>query len=223
MSRSDLPKVLDLLEKLSRLGKCLPPEDKDADLLKHLDTYFRGLDGSHCLGSLVPLSLRAIELGASPYTASRFIDWRDFEEVVLNYLLRSGFEGVKSVRLKSRRYEIDVLALEPVSRVGLAIDCKHWSPGYGKRSKLRQVATEHRLKVELLINDCEYLISKYQMLTRAKWIVPVVVTLTDSLRGYFNGSFVVPIQGFRDFINNVEYYLDVLSDFEGRVRNGCAD
>ncbi len=223
MRRSDLLNVLELLEKLSRLGKCLPPEDRDAELLTHFDTQFRGLDGSYCLRSLVPLALRAIELGASPYTVSRFIDWRDFEELVLNYLLKSGFEGMKSVRLKSRRYEIDVLALEPVSRICLAIDCKHWSPGYGKRSKLRQVATEHRMKVELLIKDCEYLRSKYRVLSKARWIVPVIVTLTDSLRGYINGSFVVPIQGFRDFINNVDYYLDILSDFEGRVRNVCAD
>jgi len=51
----------------------------------------------------------------------------------------------------------------------------------------------------------------------------VVVTLTDSLSGYVNGSFIVPILRFKDFISNIMYYVDILSGKSGMILNRCYD
>jgi len=215
---------IELIETLSRKGRCIDPDEGgqvSLDIMKSLDTFYVSLDGKYCLKSLVPVALKAMELGADPFRVAVLLDWRDFEELVLEYLSRSGFEGVRSVRLRSRRFEIDVLAVDAVSGYSLAIDCKHWSPGYSKSWKLREIARAHRAKVELMCNECVNLRKGSRILAKAKWVVPAVVTLTGSLRGYFNGSFIVPIQTFRDFLLNLDYYVGELSDYDGRVKNPC--
>ncbi len=215
---------IELIETLSRKGRCIDPDEGgrvSLDIMKSLDTFYVSLDGKYCLKSLVPVALKAMELGADPFRVAVLLDWRDFEELVLEYLSRSGFEGVRSVRLRSRRFEIDVLAVDAVSGYSLAIDCKHWSPGYSKSWKLREIARAHRAKVELMCNECVNLRKGSRILAKAKWVVPAVVTLTGSVRGYFNGSFIVPIQTFRDFLLNLDYYVGELSDYDGRVKNPC--
>ena len=220
----DFQEFVRLIENLSKRGKCVDPDEGDPVLfgaMKSFDTFYVSLDGKYCLKSLVPVALKAMELGADPFRVAALLDWRDFEELVLEYLSRSGFEGVRSVRLRSRRFEIDVLAVDVVSGYSLAIDCKHWSPGYSKSWKLREIAKTHRAKVELMCNECAKLRKGSELLVKAKWVVPVIVTLTGSVRGYFNGSFIVPIQTFRDFLLNLDYYVGELSDYGGRVRNPC--
>ncbi len=220
----DFRKLVELIETLSKRGRCVDPDEGgqvSLNMMKSFDTFYVGLDGKYCLKSLVPVALKAMELGADPFRVAALLDWRDFEELVLEYLSKSGFEGVRSVRLRSRRFEIDVLAVDAVSGYSLAIDCKHWSPGYSKSWKLREVAKSHRAKVELMCSECAELRKGARILAKAKWVVPVIVTLTGSVRGYVNGSFIVPIHAFRDFLLNLDYYVGELSDYEGRIKNPC--
>jgi len=222
MRLSDVNDLLNLLELLHERNKCIKGlNELDVHRISELGPCSKGLDGSICFRSLVPLALKALSLGASPEKVSEFLDWRDFEALVLDYLLLNGFEVIRSLRLKSRRFELDVVGLDPASRYAIVIDCKHWSPGYSKRSKLKEVAKKHREKVELMVKDCIALRKKYTFLPKAIWLVPALVTLTDSLRGYVKGSFIIPITAFGDFISHMHYYIDVLSEFTGRIRNKC--
>jgi Holliday junction resolvase-like predicted endonuclease len=185
--------ILELIKNLNEGGGCLKA-DELMNVFKKYVSYlpsgvvYKGIDGGLCVRSLVPLALKGLSLGLSAYTVSRYLSWKDFEVLVKHYLELSGYEAVRSVRLKSRRYEIDVLAVDLIRGLGLAIDCKHWSPGYSKGSKLRAVAELHRSKVELLGNECQEHLNSIPQLRRCKWLLPVVVTLTSSIRGYFKGS-----------------------------------
>ncbi len=219
---SDFNDFLNFLEILHREGKCINGlSEQDIRKISELGPYFRSLDGSICFRSLVPVALKALSVGASPESVSEFLDWRDFEALVLDYLLLNGFEVIRSLRLKSRRFELDVVGFDPISKYAIVIDCKHWTPGYSKKSKLKDVARKHREKVELMIKDCVVLKDKYPFLLKAGWFVPAVVTLTESLRGYINGSFIIPITALSDFISHMQYYIDVLSEFTGRIKNEC--
>jgi len=220
-TNSDINALMEVLRRLREGGGCVRPAEAGPLDGLGLDTIYRSIDGRICLKSLVPLALKVLEAGGDPLKVSLLLTWRDFEVLVLEYLRRSGFTCAHSVRFRSRRFEIDVLAADPISRVGLAIDCKHWSPGYSKSWKLREVAGRHRLKVERLCSVCGDLRSGHQVLLEAREFVPVVITLTDAVRGFINGSFIVPIRYFRDFIHNLRYYVDLLSDGEGFVRNLC--
>ncbi len=223
MSKGEL---LELLKGLNEGGGCLSSEElkdifkKYATLLPEGVTY-KGIDGELCVRSLVPLALNGLSLGLSAYTVSKYLNWKDFEVLVKHYLELSGYEAVRSVRLKNRRYEIDVLATDSIRGLGLAIDCKHWSPGYSKRGKLGAVAELHRSKVELLASECNKHLTSIPGLRGCKWLLPVVVTLTGSVRGYFRGSFIVPVESLRDFIVRLDFYVDLLSGDEGMVLNPC--
>ncbi len=217
---ADVNALINLLTRLSREGGCIDIKGELRDLIMSLDTSYIGIDGRVCMRSLVPLALKAMEAGGDPERVSLLINWRDFEGLIYEYLERSGFRCVHSVRFSGRRYEIDVLAADPCSGYALAIDCKHWSPGYSKSWKLKGVARSHRAKVELMCRECN-IRSGMNVLSKARWVVPVIVTLTTAVRGYYEGSFIVPIISFRDFINRLEYYVDLLSGMSGRVRNEC--
>jgi hypothetical protein len=218
--------ILELIKNLSEGGGCLRTDELIDVFRKYVSqlppgVIYKGIGGELCLRSLVPLALKGLSLGLSPYTVSRYLNWKDFEVLVKHYLELSGYEAVRSVRLKRRRYEIDVLAVDSVRGLGLAIDCKHWSPGYSKGSKLRAVAELHRSKVKLFGNECHDHLKSIPQLRRCKWILPVVVTLTSSVRGYFRGSFIVPVEALRDFIVRLDFYLDLLTGDEGMVLNPC--
>jgi len=213
-----------LMEKLSR-NKCTELTGDEEGILTRLnllneDTCQKNLSGAVCFSTLVPIALKAIELGADPERISNYLSWVDFEVLVTKYLSRSGFTVFRGVRFTKRRFEVDVLGIDAVSKLCLVIDCKHWKPGYRKGGKLRIVAQEHRNKVEVLAQECGFMMSKYPALLRAEYLIPVVVTLTQVFKGVVNGAIVVPILLFRDFIVNLDYYADVFRG-EALVRNPC--
>ena len=225
MQPADLRSFLEaLLEKLSS-NRCTKLSGDEEDVLTRLnilgeDVCQKTLGGGICFSTLVPLALRAVELGADPEEVSKFLSWTDFEVLVTRYLSKSGFTVFRGVRFTKRRFEIDVLGIDEVSRICLVIDCKHWKPGYKKTGKLRVVAQEHRAKIEELARECSFIMPKYPVLARAEYLVPVIVTLTHVLKGVINGAVIVPILLFRDFIANLTYYVDVFRS-EVLVRNPC--
>lgn len=185
------------------------------------EAIYTSVNGKLCFKSLLPLAFKALEAGADIYIVSSLLSWRDFEELVLEYLKLSGLEGVRGLKTVSRRYEYDVVAVNPLSGAGLIIDCKHWSPGYSKRGKLRYAASRHTLKCRYLIDECDVLKENYRVIYKAKWFVPVLVTLTEVFRGPLEGTLVVPVRMLRDFMVNLEYYVDMLKEPKIKMLNKC--
>jgi len=219
---SEALKIVKIIQDFHKNGYCL---DSDSDLFQYVlklpMKLSLDLSGRICVKSLIPLALEALSLGVPPEEVSSYLSWRDFEELVNSYLQLNGFETIRSFRFTERRYEIDVVGFNLITKYSLFIDCKHWSPGYNKKGKLKEVAEKHRKKVNLLAQECNLLVNKVPSLSKVRWLVPVVVTLTESLKGYIKGSFVVPISSLNNFIAKLVYYIDVLSDFNGRVKNLC--
>jgi hypothetical protein len=211
------------MKELRENNKCIEPGSivGYSHLISGLQGKYMDLSGRICIKSLVPLAINALERGGDPYRVASFLDWKDFEEFVKTYFNLSNYNVISNVRFTKRRLEVDVLAVDPVSHLGIIVDCKHWAPGYSKASKLRKVCLEHRRKVELLTKECSFIISKYPIIRKAESFIPVIVTLTDTFRGYVNDSFIVPIGTFRDFISNLRYYLELLAGEHGIVRNPC--
>ncbi len=225
MQPADLRLFLEaLMEKLSH-NKCAELSGDEEELLTRLglldeDTCRKALSGGLCFSTLVPLALKAIELGADPERISKYLNWVDFEVLVTKYLSKSGFTVFRSIRFTKRRFEVDVVGVDPVSRLCLVIDCKHWKPGYRKGGKLRVVAQEHRFKVEVLARECGFIVSRYPALMRAEYLIPIIITLTQVIKGAINGTVIVPIFLLRDFTINLDYYADFFRD-EVLIRNPC--
>ncbi|MCD6340986.1 MAG: hypothetical protein J7L51_03445 [Desulfurococcales archaeon] len=225
MQPADLRLFLEaLMEKLSR-NKCAELSGDEEELLTRLgllnkDICQKALMGGMCFSTLVPLALKAIELGADPERVSKYLNWADFEVLVTKYLSKSGFTVFRSIRFTKRRFEVDVIGIDPISRLCLVIDCKHWKPGYRKGSKLRVAAQEHRSKVEVLARECSFIVPKYPVLTRAEYLIPIIITLTRVIKGAVNGTIIVPVLLLRDFIINLDYYVDLFRD-DVLIRNPC--
>lgn len=191
--------------------------------LTHIEGAYAGIAKDLCFKSLLPLALKALEWGADLYEVSSLIDWKDFEELVSEYLRLSGYESIQNLRTKLKKYEYDVVAVDPVSRTGLIIDCKHWSPGYSKKGKLKYVSREHKQKCLYLIKQCRQIKNEFRLVSKARWFVPVIVTLTEVSKGNLEGVLVVPIRAFRDFLVNLEFYVDLMKTEEHplKIVNEC--
>ncbi|OYT51407.1 MAG: hypothetical protein B6U73_02055 [Desulfurococcales archaeon ex4484_204] len=213
-----------LLKKFSEGKGCISREfisKGELAALSSLGIIYRTITHKEvCVRSLIPLALKVLELGVDPQEVSTYLSWRDFEALILDYLVRFGYKAFRGVRFTSRRLEVDVLGIDEINALGLVIDCKHWMPGYRKAGKLREAAAKHREKVVRLSEECRALLPKYYPIVRARYYVPVVVTLTETIKGPVKGSLIVPVRVMRDFIVNLRYYIDVFQDV-ALIPNKC--
>ncbi|MEM1528464.1 MAG: hypothetical protein QXS62_07140, partial [Sulfolobales archaeon] len=96
------------------------------------------------------------------------------------------------------------------SSLGIAIDCKHWSPKYSSSGKMRDVALVHLEKLKKFLDWCNYELLDQPLLRKIKKFYGLIVTISESVRGSIQGVAVVPIYYFRDFIENLGYYVEEL-------------
>jgi len=221
----------DLINELTKLyinfskQRCMHRDEIPSELLEYLmgeGLIHLGINNNElCINSIVKLALELVKLGLDVEVISKPLNWRDFEELINEYLNLSGYHVIKNLRFTRRRYEVDVVGIDEVSGTAVVVDCKHWSPGYSKRGRLIYIAKEHRAKVEVLAENCASLLSKYKVLRKARILLPVIVTLTDAIRGYIGGSFIVPVLRFNDFISNARLYTDTLVGKSDIILNKC--
>jgi len=218
-----LDKLMALYERLSK-RHCINLDDVEVyEVINYLlenGVLHRGLNRELCVKSRVKFALELIRLGSDVERVALSLDWRDFEELISECLIMNNYLIIKNLRFGVKRNEVDVIGVNTASSIAVVVDCKHWSPGYSKKGKLISVCREHRRKVEELSSQCSSLMGTYLQLAKAKYLIPVVVTLTDVIRGYFNGVFIVPIYRFNDYIVNINYYVELLGRSE-LVRNKC--
>ncbi len=193
--------------------RCVNREEIDSRLLEELSTLglvYQGLSGEVCVKSIVELAIFTVRRGCDPKNVSGYLSWRDFESFVAEALEESGYYVFKNFRFGVRRWEFDVLAVNTLSSIALAVDCKHWSPRHVSVSKIRTVSLEHINKLKLLLDSCGYEFSGYPILRRARHFFGVVVTMSELIRGSVEGVGIVPIYYFRDFLENLSFYVEEL-------------
>ena len=185
----------------------------------NLGVAYVGLSGEICVKSMVQLAMFAVKRGCDPRRVSTYLNWRDFEAFVADAFLESGYEVFRNVRFGRRRLEFDVLAISTPSSLGIAVDCKHWSPRHASGSKIKRVSLEHLEKLRGFLEWCGYELSNYPLLRSVRDFLGVVVTMGESVRGPLGGVVVVPIYYFGNFIANLRYYVDTLGI--ATLRNPC--
>ncbi len=181
------------------------PEPLVASVLRELSR--QGLveeaGGVYVAADKLELALYAVRIGVDPMNAARSLDWRLFEKMVAEALSMAGYRVVRGLRLKPPGgLEVDVLGIGPL--YSPVIDCKHWSPGYSKRAKLREAAEKHAGRLRRLA---------------ARWgetglpsatLTPAIVTLTDPGLRLVEGVAVVPVSVMADFIEDLPRYVEEL-------------
>jgi len=144
------------------------------------------------------LAMTAVRLGVSENIVTRGLDWRMFEEYAARALTEAGYRVYHSLRVGGKGgLELDVLGLG--TRVGVAIDCKHWEPRYTAPSKLREAAKRHIERVERLA-----LFWNRLRLPPGCWkIIPVLLVLREHVPRLLEGVVVVPVSRLRGFIEEI--------------------
>lgn len=208
------------LRSLREGGGCVREGSPEAYLLETAGVrLIPRLGGWVCAQSLAEEALKLAEKGYDVERVAEALDWKGFEELLAKYLEASGWVVVRNLRFSRR--EVDVVAANPVSRLGLSIDCKRWGGRWRKAYRVKEMAGEQRRRTEEMLRSCAYLTTKYRPLQLGKYFVSAVVTLKESVRGYFDGSFAVPVYYFRDFVNNLDKYIHLEADPGPLIRNPC--
>ncbi|MEM1628567.1 MAG: restriction endonuclease [Desulfurococcaceae archaeon] len=153
------------------------------------------------------LALLLIERGVEVFRVSELLDWRDFEKLSLSILREHGYDVIGNVKLTSPiRVEIDVVGVNPINGLALIIDCKHWSAM--TRSRLLKAVKDHVKRLSKLTKYYGYFREKYIVFEKAKYVLPLVITLlTPSIRAYEN-VIVIGIRELNEFLLNTHLILD---------------
>lgn len=140
-----------------------------------------------------------------------FIDWYEFENYIARILQFAGFDVYSNYQHRGLvRFQIDVLGLDSVRKLGLVIECKHWRSIRRYSAKLVEAVKDHIRRVERLIKFCEWVVINIPTLRRIKTLIPVVVVLKSDTQKVIDNIPIVSITELRDFILNVEKYVDEL-------------
>lgn len=157
----------------------------------------------------VDLALELASRGVELARVSESLSWRDFEEFSARILEWLGYDVVRRVMLTTPvRLEIDVFGVETASKLGLAIDCKHWS--LTASTKLAEAARLHAERILKLTIHYPYFKVKYRLLSRARKVVPAIVTLfTPPFRVYEN-VLLFSIREMPNVVRDIHTVLDML-------------
>ncbi|MCI4435233.1 MAG: hypothetical protein JHC33_00275 [Ignisphaera sp.] len=150
---------------------------------------------------------------------ARYIEWSSFEKYIAEKLRLFGLDYASGYRHdRISKFQIDVLALDSVRKIGFAIECKHWKRSI-KESQLYQIVTEHLQRVEKLLKNCEWVASDIPLLRKVKYIVPVILTLYESeIKNVMNVP-IISLRTFTEFFSNIDVYLDLLDAM--KYENRC--
>lgn len=155
----------------------------------------KGLDGKLILvvQDRVGLVVEAVRLGLSVEAATRMLGWREFEGFVSKAFEAHGYTVKHDYRFSQKgvRRQVDVLA--QLGQRVFCVDCKHWSKTSGLGYAIKKHVERCALLAEAMPN---------------KLVYPLLVTLASNR--ILDGVAVVAAYSLRDFLLNLEQYLDEL-------------
>ena len=213
--------IYDVLEQLFKYRSLnlnevkLNPRDR-ALLEKLVSTWIeRGfaLEKSSEIILLSPLDavVDLIGVGIDPTRFVNYIDWREFEEFIARVLSEAGFEVFRGVEHRGyRAFQIDVLAVDTVSKRALVVECKQWRRVYPRVASLKEAVARHRRRIELLNKYCEWIVVRIPVLRRVKEFIPVIALLKPYKDKVMDGVPLVSIVEMNDFVQNLDLYIEEL-------------
>jgi Holliday junction resolvase-like predicted endonuclease len=183
---------------LKRLGEC--------ELIK--------LDGSVIKADMpqrLKLAVEAIKAGIDVERVARKLDWREFEELVLEALNANNYKTWRHLVFKHKksRYEIDVIGVkEPLL---ICVDCKHWKHGWSV-TRIALAARKQLERVEAISKEIARLEGKLKIKNFKNVVVmPVILTLADTPWKIHEGVPIVSILRMRSFLYGLNPFADGLT------------
>lgn len=153
---------------------------------------------------LIKIILYLIENGFSIEELSEALDWFQFEYLCMKIMEYHNFDCKLHYcfYLEKKRFEIDILGQR--DNLLLAVDVKHWSPRYGKKSALVKYAEKQEERVRRLIKTDRFRID-YSSL-KIDSIIPVIVTWYDENILFYSGVPFVPVYKLNNFLSTLQQY-----------------
>jgi len=155
-------------------------------------------DGSVLFSSKDKLNtiLLAMNEGCDPERLSEKIQWNDFELFTSQLIESAGYSIERNVVFTKPRIQIDVIGF--YRKIALLIDCKHWMKIHG--FDIGKFSSNQIRRAEIFIDKRKDIESA----------IPIIVTLHAHDCNFFDGVPIVPISKFKEFLQNLPFYLDRL-------------
>ncbi len=165
--------------------------------------------GDITVTNLFELTLRLVATRTvAPEKAARVLDWRDFEEFTARVFQGYGYYVYRGVyKPPPRGFEVDVVAVAPTLRYGVAVDCKHWDPRYSSPSRLKRVVSRHVERVKLLAQFWG-MARGVDRRKRPRVFLPVIIVLRENISPMIEGVPVVPASKLRGFMESIDSILE---------------
>jgi Holliday junction resolvase-like predicted endonuclease len=136
------------------------------------------------------------------------IDWKQFEELVMEILKKHDFTTFQNFRFKTeRRFEVDIIASNENNV--LAIDCKQWNRGRYKKTGLKYAVKEQKYRLEELkkfVKNNPIAKNKFQINKKTEFITLIITWFEEDLLKH-DDTFVVPVWKLNQFLLSLSEYI----------------
>jgi hypothetical protein len=205
---------LKLLEKrhagIDELAREIPlPRNTIMSYLGELGGLITIRDGIVSVEEPLELALFLLDKGVSVRKISRYLDWRDFEQLSSRILSAYGYSVITNFRLsKPHRLEVDVIGIDSFSKRALMLDCKHWTHGISK-SALMEITTKQYERTVRIMENLSLAGARWSKLLKVKEAIPIIVTLTKPPIRSHSNTLIVSIQELNLLLRNFDYIIDL--------------
>ncbi len=181
----------------------LPAEVVDAALRRLADDHLLQVDEASVRVSAnqrLDLAVLALQQGVDIERVCQSLGWQAFEDLVALMLEANGFSTQKHYRFKTsrRRFEIDVLGLK--KPLVLLIECKRWARSW-QRSATMKIVEQQLTRTTAFVNDLPAARRPRELRGwREAWVLPLVLTLSETPVKTYQQVPVIPIFYFHAFL-----------------------
>jgi Holliday junction resolvase-like predicted endonuclease len=136
------------------------------------------------------------------------IDWKQFEELVMEILKKHNFITFQNFRFKTdRRFEVDIVASDKNNV--LLIDCKQWNRGRYKKSGLKYTIKEQKYRLEefkKFIENNPTARNNFKITEKTKFSPLIITWLEEDLLKH-EDTFIVPVWKLNHFLLSLSEYI----------------
>lgn len=164
------------------------------------------------------LAVEAITQGVDIEHASRFLEWKEFENMaatafeINRYSIRRNFH----FKASGKRWEMDLLACK--QPLIACVDCKHWQHGWGRASIIKAAEAQVE-RTKALANSLEIFSEKLGLSQWTKTtLIPIVLALVPSAFKFHDDTPIVPILQLQSFINELPAQAHSLTHFSTTIK-----
>jgi hypothetical protein len=164
------------------------------------------------------LAVKAITRGADIEHVSRFLEWKEFENMAATAFEINRYATRRNFHFKAvgRRWEMDLLACK--QPLIACVDCKHWQHGWGRASIMKAAETQVE-RTKALADSLEIFSEKLGLNEWTKvTLIPIVLALVPSTFKFHDGTPVVPVLQLQSFINELPAQAHSLTHFSTIIK-----